>query len=260
LKAYKKFLIDFVERRFNCRVVHPDNVGSVFEEEHLKKFLQDFEVDCVFDVGANEGQYARRLRDKCGFAGKIISFEPSPAVAQILKTNAASDPNWFVEPVGLDSEVRELTFNVMAGSQFSSFHEASNNLDLVIFENKTKIREAIKVKTSTVDLAIEKYASLFEIKRPFLKMDTQGHDVAVISGAGKYLDHFVGLQSELAIKAIYKGSPSFDQTISIYRKKGFDLSAFVPNNFGHFPQLIEIDCIMYRPNKVIDTEPLARRH
>ena len=55
------------------------------EIEHLKRVLERFSVDCVFDVGANDGQYATQLRKKVGYKGLIISFEPIPESAQIIR-------------------------------------------------------------------------------------------------------------------------------------------------------------------------------
>ena len=77
-------------------------------------------------------------------------------------------------------------------------------------------------------------------------MDTQGHDLAVAAGAGEELKAFVGLQSELAMVQLYAGSPSYREALDFYASYGFTLSAFVPNNFGHFPRLMEMDCIMFR--------------
>ncbi len=48
------------------------NFGEV---EALRRLLRYLEVDCVFDVGANSGQYARQLRNLVEFSGTIISFE-----------------------------------------------------------------------------------------------------------------------------------------------------------------------------------------
>ncbi len=79
-------------------------------------------------------------------------------------------------------------------------------------------------------------------------MDTQGYDVKVIRGGIDIISEFVGLQSELAVKGIYADSVDFREALSFYEDCGFDLSAFVPNNAGHFPMLIELDCIMVRSN------------
>ena len=65
-------------------------------------------------------------------------------------------------------------------------------------------------------------------------------------GAGERLRDFVGLQSELAIKKLYTDAPGYEETLEFYRSRGFELSALVPNNLGHFPRLLVIDCIMYR--------------
>jgi hypothetical protein len=78
-------------------------------------------------------------------------------------------------------------------------------------------------------------------------MDTQGHDVTVARGAGRYLRQFVGLQSELSLTQLYKEQASFTEALEFYRSVGFRLSALVPNNGGHFPDLNEVDCIMYNP-------------
>ncbi|HXW74131.1 MAG TPA: hypothetical protein VEK10_04895, partial [Steroidobacteraceae bacterium] len=129
-----------------------------------------FDIDCVFDVGANAGQYARMLRQRVGYRGQIVSYEPIPERAATLRAAAAHD----------------------------------------------------------------------------LKLDTQGHDLSVATGAGERLRDFVGLQSELAIQRLYDGAPSFEEALEFYRSRGFELSALVPNNLGHFPRLLEIDCIMFR--------------
>ncbi len=62
------------------------------------------------------------------------------------------------------------------------------------------------------------------------------------------LREFIGLQSELSIKRLYADTPDFVEALAYYRSQGFELSAFVPNNLGHFPVLLETDCIMYRAN------------
>ena len=60
------------------------------------------------------------------------------------------------------------------------------------------------------------------------------------------LKSFIGIQSELAVQKLYDHSMDFRDAISTYESYGFSLSAFVPNNAGHFPRLIETDCVMIR--------------
>ena len=62
----------------------------------------------------------------------------------------------------------------------------------------------------------------------------------MIEGAGDALGCFVGIQTQLAIRRFYSASVEFSEALSRLNKCGFELSAFVPNNVGHFPVLIEI--------------------
>ena len=47
------------------------------------------------------------------------------------------------------------------------------------------------------------------------------------------------------MRPLYKDSSAFSDALSVYRSRGFKLTAFVPNSSSHFPDLNEIDCVMY---------------
>lgn len=236
--------MNIFEQLTGMRIVKKGKVALMFEEIHLQRFFQYYEIDCVFDVGANDGQYATMLRERVGYNGLIVSFEPIPACADTLRKKSASDPKWHVEQLALDKISRKTVFNIMQGKQFSSLHEPREK-EVNLFHDKNKIVEGIQVETVTLNEMFSKYEELLKFKKPFLKMDTQGHDLDVAQGVGETLKSFVGLQSELSIKPIYENTSDFTKVIEYYNSQGFELSAFVPNNEGHFPRLIEIDCIMY---------------
>jgi FkbM family methyltransferase len=221
---------------------------ELIEPEVLARFLRAFRVDCVFDVGANVGQYAKRLR-QIGYLGLIISFEPNPNAFQQLEEAARSDRRWIVHQTALDSEVRDVTFNVMKSDQFSSLHIPDHSTTKT-FQQMNTIEATIPITTTTLDVMFAALRAQFNFSRPFLKMDTQGHDSHVVAGGDKCLANFVGLQSELSLTPLYQDSLDFAETLNLYRSKGFKLSALVPNNGGHFPDLHEIDCIMYNPTFV----------
>lgn len=218
---------------------------ELIEPEVLTRFLRAFRVDCVFDVGANVGQYAKRLR-QIGYLGLIISFEPNPNAFQQLEDAARSDRRWIVSQTALDSEVRNVAFNVMKSDQFSSLHMPDHSTTNT-FQHMNAIEATVPITTTTLDIIFTTLQAQFNFSRPFLKMDTQGHDSYVVAGGSKCLSNFVGLQSELSLTPLYQDSLGFAETLNLYRSKGFKLSALVPNNAGHFPDLHEIDCIMYNP-------------
>jgi hypothetical protein len=59
--------------------------------------LRQFKIDLVLDVGANMGQFASEIRH-CGYAGRIVSFEPlSQAHGQLLQSSAG-DSLWEAYP------------------------------------------------------------------------------------------------------------------------------------------------------------------
>jgi hypothetical protein len=83
-----------------------------------------------------------------------------------------------------------------------------------------------------------------------LKLDTQGYDLQILKAGSNKIKKLVAFQSELSVKRLYESSLHMEDVLKIYRNFGFDVSAFIPNNGGHFPDLIEIDCIMIRKDLV----------
>lgn len=243
--ALRHALVGVAERLLNAKVVRPPSAIAVaFEQVHLKRFFQQYEVDCVFDVGANKGQYGLMLRQRVGYRGPIVSFEPVPSAVNILRAKAAANPKWYVEEVALDRSSGSPSFNITSDSEFSSFHRPSE-ASAAIFANQSAVANQIEVKAVTLADMFKKYSELLRFRWPFLKMDTQGHDLDVAQGGSDILQHFVGLQSELSIKPLYEGIHNYTDALQYYQKHGFELSAFVPNNQDHFPRMLEIDCIMY---------------
>lgn len=230
-------------------VVHKDDLYRVWEERHLDRLFRRFEVDCVFDVGANIGQYAAMLREQVGYRGLIVSFEPNPESLRVLQDAARRDPKWVVEGLALSSASGEQTFNLMAGSQFSSLSRPRHD-DAHGFERDNSIVRTVRVATETLGSAYGRLKERFDFSRPFLKLDTQGFDVEILRHGRDVVHGFVGLQSELSIRKLYEHSVDFRDAISFYEELGFVLSAFVPNNEGHFPMLVETDCIMVRKDLV----------
>jgi FkbM family methyltransferase len=227
------------------RVIDERDLYLLHEQSHLRRLFELLNIDCVFDVGANTGQYTKMIRKYVGYRGPVVSFEPNPDVATILRENARGDNDWLVEEVALGATVGQATFYVTAADQMSSLRQSQTS-ETHLFKAQTVITKEIQVNVSTLEIELAKFHKSLRFERPFLKLDSQGSDFDIAVGAGARLNEFVGLQSELAIKRIYANAPSYNETLKFYQDNGFILSAFVPNNEGHFPYLIEADCIMFR--------------
>lgn len=216
-----------------------------WEQVQLKKLIDYLDVDCVFDIGANQGQYAEMLRKHAGFKGYIFSFEPNPHDAAIVRKRAERDDKWIISELAISNQDGTAQFNVMQSSQFSSLSSPSHD-DVQLFTQMNSVSKTITVQTERLSTTLRRLQAEHGFVRPFLKMDTQGYDVNIVKGSPEAVREFVGLQSELAIAKLYADSVDFREAITEYERHGFTLSALVPNNAGHFPILVETDCIMVR--------------
>ncbi len=239
--AFDKFSISISQSRFT---------GLQHEKYAVQRFLREFAIDCVFDVGANNGQYAALVRST-GYMGPIVSFEPIPALAERLKTLAAADGRWSVEEVALDESPRDVVFNIMAGTDFSSINAPKTIEGGDDLTRYNRVVESISLATETLGPYFDKYKRKYGFSRPFLKIDTQGADLAVAKGAGDKLKEFIGVQTELSIRPIYENQPQLPDTLSFFDQQGFALSAFLPVH-DNFPLLVEVDCIVVNRARIAD--------
>lgn len=211
----------------------------------LRRFFTAFRIDALIDVGANEGQYALAARRDAGFSGHIFSFEPNPDVFAILSRHAARDAKWHVFNMALSDFDGTGEFHIMAAHQFSSIARPADRLD-PIFESRNRIERTVEMQCRRLDWTLDDLLRPHGLSRPFLKMDTQGHDRAVCAGAGDRLAEMIGLQSELAVRPQYEGASDYRAMIDYLEARGFVPNAFFANNKGHFPLLVEMDGIFVR--------------
>jgi hypothetical protein len=83
--------------------------------------------------------------------------------------------------------------------------------------------------------------------RVYLKLDTQGWDLEVLSGATGCLERIVAAQSEMPIRPIYEGMPTASEAIGAFSASGFDVVGMFPlNPLPGDRALNEFDCVMIR--------------
>ena len=236
----RRFAREARDRWLALRLAAAGRVHQYPEILALRRFLAAFSIDCVVDVGANYGQYATMLRRDVGFGGHILSFEPNPDVFAALECKAKGDARWHVFHMALSDVDGTAQFNIMAAHQFSSLRAPAEQLDEV-FVSRNRVERTVDVPCRRIDGLFDQWRSAHGWARPFLKMDTQGHDSAVCAGAAETLKRFVGVQTELAVRPLYQGASDYRAMIAWLEEEGFIPNAFFANNKGHFPLLVEMD-------------------
>jgi len=213
---------------------------------HLRALFGHLDVDCVLDVGANEGQYGLFLREHVGFAGQILSFEPaSESYARLLST-VGRDANWKAFRLALGREDTVRAMNIMRVSQLNSFLEPSADLSGHLRE-VSAVERSEPVDVRRVSELLPQLKAEFNFKRPYLKLDTQGFDLEVIAGAGSKLTEFVAMQSEMSVQPVYRDMPSYRDALRILEGLGYDISGlFWVSVVDH--RMFEFDCVMVRRN------------
>ncbi|BBF70394.1 MULTISPECIES: FkbM family methyltransferase [Sphingomonas] len=237
-----RYLRELGDRALALRLAAAGRVHQYPEIQALKRFLSAFAVDCLFDVGANRGQYATMARKDASYKGLILSFEPNPDVFAELQKQAASDRNWHVFNMALSDFDGTASFNIMAADQFSSLKKPSDGQD-AIFAERNRVTKTVEMQCRRLDTLLPELIAQHGFARPFLKMDTQGHDLSVCEGAGDALTTMLGVQTELGVRPIYEGGAGYRAMIDWLEARGFVPSAFFANNKGHFPRLVEMDGI-----------------
>jgi FkbM family methyltransferase len=216
---------------------------SVSSEARLFKLLETRAIDTVIDVGANDGEYGRLLRQR-GYRRTIVSFEPLRDEHERLLAAAEGDRQWFVAPrMALGDETREIDINVAGNSCSSSVlpmnerHELAAPQSRYVGVQRVPMRRLDDVQHPAIDGG----------RSILLKIDTQGFEMPVLLGAPNLLQTICGLQLELSLTPLYAGQVLYLEMIHWLRERGFELWNVIPGFVEPASgRLLQVDGIFFR--------------
>ena len=216
---------------------------SSSEASQLARQIVVNQIDAVFDVGANTGQFAAKLRAG-GFAGRIVSFEPSTGAHLILITRAKGDRNWIIAPkMALGDRNGTITLNIAGNS-------VSSSVLPMLPTHRSAAPESLYVGSETVDLRTLDSVSAdlaAAAQRVFLKLDVQGFEHKVLQGAEQFLRRVAGIQIELSLVPLYDGEHLFHPMLHHLEERGYNLWSIVPGFVDpETSRLLQVDAIFFR--------------
>ncbi|MEM9706357.1 MAG: FkbM family methyltransferase, partial [Pseudomonadota bacterium] len=136
----------------NMKAVDKRLLFQFQEITSLSKLFALMDVDCVFDIGANRGQYAKLLRSQVKYRGRILSFEPGPAPYNVLDWVSRNDSLWHTEQIALGEENGTASLNVMALDVFNSIAKPGGD-SKQFAQGQNVVKDTVEVRQETLETA-----------------------------------------------------------------------------------------------------------
>jgi FkbM family methyltransferase len=190
-------------------------VAAAIEHEDVP-FGHSFRT--VIDVGAHQGQFALFAADRFPTA-TLYCLEPLEGPRVRLERALRSHPRLVVFPVAAAATAGPRAFHVSRESDSSSLLEILSTYTTSF--PGTEEAETIDVTAARLDDLI----SAAEIIGPcLLKVDAQGSEREVFSGAERLLEHVDEIFVECSFVEFYGGQALIDEVISDLRERAFHLA------------------------------------
>src|SRR5262245_38159897 len=214
---------------------------------HLSFLFSVLQINCVLDVGAHKGEFSDTVRD-IGYRGRIVSFEPVPELFAALSRRRAHDPDWCGYPLALGADDRCEEIRVTQSSSFASLHAASA-YGRERFARAVEVMRSEPVVVRRLDGLLDECIAGIVEPRVYLKVDTQGEDMAVMAGAGGRLHCIHAVHVELAVQSIYENTTnSYLDSIARLARLGFEPTFVAPvsrDPLDHL-RIVELDCVFWQ--------------
>ncbi len=216
---------------------------SQSDEARILSMLSSHGVNLVFDIGANVGQFARRLRES-GYRQRIVSFEPLSDAWNRLRDASRTDPLREIAPrAAIGAEDGQTELHISENSVSSSVLGILDACVQVLPEAEYVASEPVPLRRlDTIGAGYVRPDSAL-----FLKIDTQGFEHPVLQGAPELLKRSVGLHLELSLTPLYQGQLMCEEIMSELRILGFEIwglrPAFVDSRTGRW---LQIDATFFR--------------
>jgi FkbM family methyltransferase len=187
--------------------------------------LRRYSFRTILDIGANRGQFARRIRPM--YPGAMIhSFEPIRGAYELLSESFAADQRFQAHRIALGET---------CGS-FEMYENEQTDFSSLLPMNST-CREDFpsagdETPTQIQMMRLDRWAETQTLDDPLLiKIDVQGYEDRVIKGGVETVKRAHAILTEVTFKPLYRCQPLFHDLYLLLYSLGFKLTAVVNNMY-----------------------------
>lgn len=184
-----------------------------------------------FDVGANNGESSISIA-KNNSDALVYAFEPTPQMISEIKYKTQNLINYMLVETAVSDYNGKTIFNVAGNADWgcSSLLTLSEKAK-TDWQGRTDmfVTEQIEVSVIRLDSFIET-AGISKID--YLHIDTQGSDLKVLKGLGKYLKIVREGVMEAAAKKdiLYVGQNTKEESVQFLQENGFIITNIITND------------------------------
>jgi FkbM family methyltransferase len=188
----------------------------IFTAERQKTlWLENYGIKTVIDIGANEGQFAKRISQILPEA-MIYSFEPLPDCHEKLIANSSNIKKFRSFNIALGNSSGKININRSNFSLSSSLLPMTQLHEEAFPFSKGGTTQEISI------CRLDEVVTEMILQTPILiKIDVQGFEDKVISGGLKTIKQADVLIVELSLEPLYENQLLFDDMHKILSDLGF---------------------------------------
>jgi FkbM family methyltransferase len=163
-------------------------------------------IHTVYDIGAWNGDVSRNIKNQACPNANFVLFEANPAYESVL--NATGFKNYC--GLALSNPGRTHVDFYNGTNTGDSYYKETT----AFYDNQT----AIQLPCITIDELVQRD----KLPIPnFIKIDTQGSELDILSGATSILDRVDLIYTELPIVCYNKGAPGIQEYLEFFKQHRF---------------------------------------
>jgi FkbM family methyltransferase len=241
-------ILEWLNKSINSKVAKLTGYRVVKDfplfDETRNLILESVNIQIAIDGGANQGQWASRLRAHFPSIN-IHSFEPVSTEFKVLQNNSSKDPFWFVYNRALGIEKGKALIHLADNnSMSSSLRNPTQHLDVY---PTVKFSGSEEISVDRLDSY--KFGSGSELL--FVKLDVQGFEKEALEGAENLLNRVGLIEIETSYRQMYAGELNHTKLVSWLELKGFEVFTISQPSFDSNGRVGYFDCLLIN-SRLID--------